>query len=264
MQSRFLTLTLALVLALVALPAMAQVTEYSDVPTGTQPIGGPPASVDQIPEGGLTFYNVLADFEAAAPGLPTEDFSNNLIGPGGVCSDLPPLDDATNDACFAAGSVIPGFELDIILLPPNSGQYVLLTEGFLGIGINAVGPNSFPESTNLRFDPPVNAVGFDLIGGLINPVTTDVIFYDSADQVIGSTSASGSVAGMFFGATSETPIARVEMVEPVDGGELFGNLTFGAVAPPTPTIEVPTLGQYGFAALMLLLIGTGVFFLRRR
>lgn len=263
-MQRRLFFALTLIFALLALPAAAQVTQYSDVPAGTAPLGGDPAPpIDRAPEGGLTFYNVLADFEAAAPGLPTETFAGNLIGANNVCSDFPPLDDTTNDACFAAGGVIPGFQLDIIP-SGGSGQYVLLTAPFLGIGITAVGPNTFTEDTIVRFDPPVNAVGFDMVGDLITPVAANIDFYDAADQLLGSAVANGSINGTFFGATSDTPIARIEMLEPMGGGELFGNLTFGPVAPPVPTIEVPTLGQYGLAALLLLLVGTGVFYLRRR
>ena len=260
-----LSIVLTLLL-LLSIPAFAQVTDYSDVAPGTAPIGGDPVPTSPpTTEGVLTFYTVLADFEMAAPGLPTEDFSNNLIGPGGVCGGSAFLNSTTSDACFAAGSVLPGFTLNPLIVSDPTVDYVLATTGFLGIGIDAVGPNTFTDNTELVFSPAVNAVGFDLVGDLVGPVTVDIEFFDELDQSLGTTSASGTIGGTFFGAVSPTPIARVEMIaQAPDGAELFGNLTFGAVASaPGGTLPIPTLGMAGLSLLLLLLAGAGVFVLRR-
>jgi hypothetical protein len=206
-----------------------------------------------------TFYSDRGAFRAAAPGLPTEDFSNTNIGPSnvGICS--PPLDSSTNDACFPTDGVIGGFELDIRIacLPGvgSVGNYATVTTGFNGAPFNAVGPEFFCDDTILRFDTPVYAAGFDLVE-LLTPVNANIEVYDATGALVGTDNAVGSTTGAFWGVTSTAGIGRIEIVAADDGGELLGNLEFGA-APLSS--RIPTVSGYGAALLCLLLAVTGVF-----
>ena len=260
-MSRVVRVSVAIVAlaVLAAHPAVAQFTSWSDVPADLQPAldARTPVAISKSFDV-LTFYNDRETFHAVAPGLPVEDFTGTLVGPAAVGNCAPPLHHATNDACFPTGGVIEGFELDVILsCPPASGSvgdYVIATAGFMGLPMNAVGPHFFCDSTILRFDPPVNAVGLDLIE-LLTPVNADIAVFDPEGGLMGTDQAVGSTGGAFWGATSSTGIGRVEIVAALDGGELLTNLEFGEV----PSISaIPVVGDVGRLLLCLLLAIAGL------
>ena len=223
---------LALLIAATAGLATAQ-DKYTDpglVPTTqTAPIVG-----DYKPIGTLTFYADRGSFQAANPGLPLEDFTGTIVPPNNVCSDVPPLNSATNDACFPAGGVIPGFDLDVTI-DTGGGAYVVLTVGFLGVSCISVGPNSFSDELDLDFSPAVMAAAFDLytpLGGG-EPYVIEVF---GPGGSLGSTPATGGgLGGSFFGVDTVDPggISRIEVREGIDGtGELICDFEFGGVPVP--------------------------------
>jgi len=219
-------LTLPLLMALSA-PISAQ-QSWSEVAPGSQlpprealPLG-PPAA----PQGGLTFFNDRVLFVATGATLVQENFDGSLVAPNNVCANTPALNSTTNDTCFATGGVVAGQELDVIV-DGGGGNYVILTTGFLGVTADVVGPSSFTDHAVWRFDPPVTAVGFDVVGDLIAAVNVDINIFDVGGNMLGTTTSAGTNPGTFFGVTSTTPIGRIETVEPAGGGELFSGLVFG-------------------------------------
>jgi hypothetical protein len=248
--------------------AEAETNSWSEVSANSKPTLGARARPHSAPAkalGVLTVYTDRGDFQAAMPGLLIEDFTGTNVGPSDVGGCAPPLSSATNDACFPTGGVVNGFELDIdlVCLPGvgSVGNYVVVTTGAFGAPFNAVGPEFFCDDTILRFDPPANAVGFDLLQ-LLTPVNATIDIYDATGALLGSTTADGSPTGAFWGVTSPFGIGRLEIAAAADGGELLGNLEFGVLP---AEYGVPALSGYGAALLCVLLVIAGlvVIILRR-
>ena len=171
---RFSSIVAVALLAMVAVGASADqpYNQYSDVPPGTQT--GTPSGQNPNQAGSteaLQFWNDRASFEAAFPGLPTEDFSATLVAPGGVASCDPPFNSSTNNACFAPGGILPGLEVNVNTVT-GGGLLVVLGTGFLGNTNVLAGPNSFGDDMVLNFDPAVRAVGLDFV----NPGTPGNVY----------------------------------------------------------------------------------------
>lgn len=206
---------------------------------------------------GVALYDDRDVFRAVAQGLPLEDFAGTLITAGNFGACAPPLNSSTIDACFPLGGVVGGFEIDINnVCPPGVGvgNYAVATTGMLGMPFNGVGPEYFCDNTVLRFDPPVNAVGFDLLELVTPPLNASISVFDASGSLIEATSLT-SEGIAFWGVTSVTPIGRIEVVAIADGGELVGNLEFGAVS---SLLAVPALSDSLAVVLALLLVAAGV------
>jgi hypothetical protein len=230
MRSTRVLLALALLVTVGAGIAAAQqnFTDPGNVPTGPFPVIN-----DIKPFGSLTFYPDRASFQAANPGLPIEDFSGTSVPPGGITACDAPLNSATNDACFSAGSVIPGFTLNVIP-DGGGGQYVVLNNA-LGMPCVGVGPNSFVDETDWDLGPAVAAVAFDLytpLGGG-EPFTVEV--FGPGGSLGSAPIVGGGTAPSFFGVDSVDPggITRVEIREGIDStGDLYCDLEFGGAPVP--------------------------------
>ena len=205
--------------------------------------------------GPITFYTVEQDFKDAWGGeLATEDFSCSAAEPGGVCSGITPLNSSTNDGCFN-GTLNTGIEFNAI----GNGIYAAVGTGFLGVGKPAVGPNYFVDEASWSFDPPVVAVGFCVIGDLINPVDVDCTYLPSGAVA----TIHGSLAGVFIGAVDPSRIEQVNCVEQVDGSaDLYGKFQYGGEQDGEP--PVPATSTWGMIALLGLLLVGSLFFMRRR
>jgi len=95
-----------------------------------------------------------------------------------------------------------------------------------------LGSNTFTASTRVDFDPPVAAVGFDVVTLVIgNPV--NITIYDAAgDPINGQTGVPGGGQGSFWGVDSDTPIAAVEIIDPTLADvELLDDMEFGDPIP---------------------------------
>ena len=77
-------------------------------------------------------------FDAAAPGLPIEDFSNTLVAANLIVGCSPVLDSATDDACFAPDGILPGLSLTA-----DPGIMVTVTPPALGLPSVSVGADFF-------------------------------------------------------------------------------------------------------------------------
>lgn len=229
---------------------------FSDVNPDAHGTVIPRQQLPQTSRQNLDFYADQTLFETAAPGLTVEPFLSSLVGPASLCTDFAPLNSTTlPDNCFAAGELAAGFTLNMD--PPNE-DYVYLTTGFLGAPFEIIGPNAFADDLYLYFDN-ANAIGFDLVGDLVGPVTVSIEIY-SGPNLLGTTTAIGSATGLFWGVTSTDPITEIRLIGTTGSdGELIGHLQFGTYA------AIPTLGTIGMISLFtLLMLGGVVLMLKQR
>jgi hypothetical protein len=153
-----------------------------------------------------------------------------MTGAGNVCTGYSPLDATNVGSCFGSGEILSGIEFNTSTVD----DYVLLTTGFLGAPFNVVGPNTFTDDSQFIFDPPVSAVGMDLVLGLVgSPTVLNIDIFDENGALLASTtSPSPAVALSFWGVSSDTPIGKIEFSSTDSAGaELFGNIAFGSYAP---------------------------------
>jgi hypothetical protein len=236
-------------------------TDFVNVPPTTAPLqtDGIP-DVNASPTGGLTFYTDEAAFLADAGAVTSEDFSCTTAEPGGVCSGPTPMNSSTNDGCFNA-CLAEGFE-GIAL---GVGDYAAAGTGFLGLLFPVAGPNTFTDEWDYNFDPAASAVGFTVIGDLINNVDVDLTYLDSRGGTLGAATVHGVLAGTFIGAISGgSAIASVEVREQVDGSaDLFGGLHFSGGGGGDPP-GTPASSTWGMIALIAMIMAGSLFYMRRR
>jgi hypothetical protein len=171
---------------------------------------------------GLTFFTSGASFDAAAPGLPLEDFS----GLGVAIPRSSPL--------FA-----PTSGLEITTLNPGMVSTALQIDGTAS-SAKAVGTYWFQDTLILEFAPDVSAVGEDVFGNT-NPgpavagsVQEDV--YDGT-TLLGSKSISEAAGvGGYIGVTSTTAnITSIRLLfsptADVDSNTLVTDVAFGSTTP---------------------------------
>lgn len=222
---------------LLAVPAVAQppfdnYVDYGDwinsLPKGGEiPEGRDDEHVGELPtlQGGLTFFTDQGAFEAAAPGLPVEDFEAGNVPPAGVtvCDD--PFDTNTSDACWSPGDLLAGFAFG-----SSSGTgMVIIGAGLIGNPSIAAGPNAFADSGDLFFtDGNTTAVGMDLLINVPGTVQNISVF-GAGDVLLGTTTANPTAVGAFFGVISDEPITRINIDSA--NGDLVDNLQFGSGEP---------------------------------
>ncbi len=201
----------------------ARPTDPSDVKEWRQLIPGSPSGMDGVGEDtrAQTYFTDRAAFDAAAPGLPLEDFEAGNVAAGSVetCSD--PYDSSTSDACWAPGDILDGISLG----SSSGGGMVILGDGFFGGSSSIItGANTFTDYTYINFSPAVNAIGMDLLPA--NTVTINL--YDVAGGLLATTAGTGGDSGLFWGVVSDEQITRIEIAGDADAGEVLDNLAFGA------------------------------------
>lgn len=180
-----------------------------------------------------TYYADRATFDAANPGLATEDFEAGAVAAGGVCGFDGPASSSGAPPCFAAGDLLPGASYNSSGL--GTPNMVLLGTGFIPSASKIIGSNTFTDSTFITFTEPTNtAVGFDLYCGFITAGTATI-------NISGAAGLLGTAVGVpctgtptFFGVSAAETITQIEIIADSDGGELLDNVSYTAapVAPP--------------------------------
>lgn len=191
--------------------------------------GPPPPATGYIQQiGPTTFYTDRPTFQAANPGLTPEDYTGTLVPPNDVASCLGPFNSATNNACFAAGAIVPGISME-----PSGDDSVVLTVGFLGMPCVGVGPNTFADDMSWVFSPAVDAFGVDLY----EPLTVGATWTFEAlgpGGSLGSTTFPGAgLTPTFFGVDTGDPggITSVVVTNLSSDGEIFCDAEFGIAIP---------------------------------
>lgn len=206
--------------------------------------------------GGLTFFTDRASFDAAAPGLPCEDFEEGNVAPGGVVGCPSPLDSSSNNACFVPGDILDGIRFETPANPANG--IALLGSGFFGTSSKTITANFFVDPFDVFFPGIlVTAAGMDLTNVLGGP-TVNITIYGPGGVVLGNTVAAATPAGSFWGVLSSQAITRINIADPAGGSEGVDNICF------THGVRAPALSTLGFATLILLLVGMSGLVFRRR
>lgn len=202
--------------------------KYSELPAGQRLAAAKPREPQprKTVRGGLAFYTDRPTFAAAHPGIPLETFAATNVAPDSVLNCPGPFTSATNNGCFSPGDIQPG----ISVVNSGSGDLVVLTPAFIGVTCVSVGPNDFADNGELRFSPPVMAVGLDLHSNV--PDTFQVEVFGPGGS-LGTTTADGTSPALFWGVDTTDPggIARITFAGAPGSGELFCNVAFGQ---PTP------------------------------
>ncbi len=203
--------------------------------TVPQAAANPPAAFPSGPAGaGVIFYDERTVFNIYHPGLPVEDFEDGLWGDATFGACPAPWDASTDNACFAAGGILPGIRFQDNPLNEEGGGG---PDGLVGIGAGFAGAisknivaNTFVDSFEIVFDPPVTAAGMDLTHYYADGATVGITLYDASDTAIITTTATATNAGTFWGVFSATPISRIHILSTVsigDGAEGVDNVVFG-------------------------------------
>ena len=204
-----------------------------------------------VSRGAIIFYTSRPSFNAAVPGLPVESFgAANMFGQAYI-THASPISSATNDAVFAAGSILPG--ISVTTLNPGLVSTALEIQGGAS-GPKNVGTNWFQDTLILNFAPVVSAVGEDVFGDVYPGPSfagsvTEQVF--NGTTPLGSTSineAAGTIG--FIGVTSTTAnITSVHLLfnptADVDSDTFVANVAFG---PATAAVPEPS----SFVALSAL------------
>jgi hypothetical protein len=181
----------------------------------------------------VVFYTDRTAFNTAEPGLPVQNFSGANLFNQPYVTHSSPLNSATNDAVFAAGSILPG--LTVTTLLPGMVSNALIVEG------GSVGPNWFGDTLILSFAPGVSAVGTDIFANtspgssLAGNFTEDVY---NGSTLLGSKNFSEAAGAKgFIGVSSTIPITSVNLLYTTDDATTFvDNIAFGSVsATPEPS-----------------------------
>lgn len=252
--------------------AQSNLVDYA-LANGTANSGQAPVVVNTANRGGLTLYATRAEFDAViAPAAQScEDFEDGNINDGDIVGFPAPLNSATDNAVFPAGTIVAGLDIQDDPLNDAGGGG---PDGLVAVGATAFGTpsdivlaNTFVDSLNLNFAGGVEGVAFDAFS-FTGGGTVAVDFFDGTDSLIGSLMvAADPVNSGFVGATSAIPIARVNISSvgpgPTDEAEGADNICFssGMVLPPPQA--VPALSTYGLYLLALALLGLAGFGLRR-
>jgi len=202
-------------------------TKYTDLTKGStaqQQAQAPRPA--EAPSGSLTFYTSRALFDAAHPGIPLENFSLTNVGPNNVLACPEPFDMNTNNGCFSPGDIKPGLGV----WNTTAVDLVVLTPPFFGVNCVAVGPNTFTDNGEMQFNPPVQAVGFDLNSNVSSTYNIEVF---GPGGSLGTTTAPGAIPGIFWGVDTSDPggISRITTNSAAGAGEIYCNVAFGFAVP---------------------------------
>jgi len=251
-----------------AAPLLAQPPKnLTDTPIGTVVPGGP----SLLPKGtslpGFTVFLDRSNFTSAAPGLPCEDFEEARVGAGSALGFPAPLDATTNNVPILPGEILPGIRFqDLPLNAAGGGSadgLVFFGSGFGGGSTSKlVLSNTFPDSFEIYFDPPVQAAGMDIVSYFTAGVTVEL--FGASSNPLGSGSFGAGLNGQFLGFVASQPVSLMRITatfQSLTGAEGVDNICFGT--PSRGALEIPTLSRAGHVTLALFL-GLGAFLALRR
>lgn len=191
------------------------------------------------------FYNTRSSFNAAAPGLPVEGFSNGNVAAGQFVLQAAPLSSATSNNVFSSGSILPG--LAVSNSGGNTPGLVVYGDGAVSGGTKCAGSNWFGDKLVLSFGSGVLAVGTDVFAAtspgvpLAGNFTVNVY---NGSSMLGSTNvtvAKGSFG--FVGVLSTTPVTSVTLLYTTNDASTFAdNIAFGSPASSAPPPSILTGG----------------------
>jgi hypothetical protein len=187
----------------------------------------------EVPELPITFYPTRAEFDAANPGLPVEDFQDFTDGSLVGC-DAPANNGTSCPGGYVVGDILPGLEIDCAVNsgPGNIGLIIIPT-GFDYNPSIIFGSNYYTDNTIIRLSPAVDAIGFDASCHYGSP-QMDIAVYDGNGALIwGGNYSPCQPTGFFLGWSTTDPagIGRIELNDPSGASvESIDNVAFGSSA----------------------------------
>lgn len=226
---------------------------YNDSPIQSAP--QPATAGTPLTSSPLTYYNDRSVFNADVPGLPIEGFESSSIPNSTLEAFGMPLNESSNTTYINPGDILPGISISASAGSSGS-ELVLLGTGYAGSTSKVVISNTFIASNILTFNPPVTAVGFDVIE-FMGGTSCNIEIYNASSTLIASTTSSSSNSGVFWGVTSTTPISRIVIFSTSNGAEGADNIAFGNTAPTVP------ISNWAIYLLFVLILGTTLFRFRK-
>lgn len=235
-------LSLGLAIAgLLVTPAARAAETFAEAAAPPNPLKAPgaapaprPSAPAPAPNGTITIYTSRALFDADFPGLPLEDFEEGNAPGGGFSVCDAPLDDTGDAACsFAPGEILSGVAFQDNP-GPDAAALILLGPGTSLNPSQALIANTFSDSFDILFDPPVTAAGMDLHStpapGSGPPDILVIQVFDQNDVLIDTdAAAAASGPGNFWGVSAPVPIGRISMLSTNNQAEGVDNIEFTGV-----------------------------------
>ncbi len=165
------------------------------------------AAAYAAPEQALTFYTNKALFTAAAPNLDTETFEKGRIGVDNFSFCDEPIDITTADACWSPGDIVYGLSIGS---SDANGTQILGTNYYGNPTIVISAANTPTAATEVGFTVGTLASGMDLFSDSGSHAVS-ISVYGSGDTLLGSTTATSSFSGSFFGVVASSKISRIEV-----------------------------------------------------
>jgi len=190
--------------------------------------------------GGLTFYATRDAFDADNPGLLFEDFEDvhvTIVS----CWSFSPVDENTDDECYDPGTLVA--PLGLAAKGPFQhveDALIALSAGYFGQPSTVAGANLETDTTEVWFDPGVNAVGMDVYAFFGNPgITVDV--YDTDGALLGSTTVPGDTLGVFLGVRSDEALIGAVRLDADEDYTMVDDVAYGAtsVGVESPPESIP-------------------------
>ncbi len=221
----------------------AGITSYVEAAQRPGELPGPRAVITPAPNGTVTIFTSRATFQAAHPGLPMEDFEEGNATAGGFSTCDAPLDAAGDTPCgFPAGSIVAGVAFQDNPIGPAAGSMILLGATTSLNATKVLVSNTFADSFDIVFSPPVTAAGMDLHStpapGQGPPDVVGIQIFDAGGTLIDSDpDAAASGPGNFWGVSSSTPIGRISILSINNQAEGVDNIEFAG----QPVISIGTV-----------------------
>jgi hypothetical protein len=184
----------------------------------------------EVPELPITFYPTRADFNAANPGLPVEDFQD--FTDALVTCDAPANNGTSCPGGYDAGDILPGLEIDCAANSgPGVGGLVIIPTGMDYNPSIIFSSNYFSDNTIINLSPAVDAIGLDASCHYGSP-QMDIAVYDGNGALIwGGNHTPCEPTGFFLGWSTTDPagIGRIELNDPSGASvESIDNVAFGS------------------------------------
>jgi len=206
------------------------------------------------------------------PNLAMQDFSSGKANPTTYVICDAPVTQFSNDICFDPGDILPGLAISA---DPDFGDTGLvgIFRGSNNNTVKSISPDGSSQNSVIEFPGnDVFAAGitigclFDI--GVMAPCVNETYFvnvYGDDSELLGSIEVQVSSSfNTFVGIDSDQEIRRIEFGDTNPQVLSFNAVSKIAFPLPERITNVPTLTEYGFVLLVLLLGVLSVIALRRR
>lgn len=215
-----------------------------DAPTADLGLSG---QVLGYAESVTTLYSTRAEFIAAFPGLPVEDFEEGRVSAGTFINFAGPAQYGVANAAFAATDILPGVAIQSDVAGNPSNEMFLVGSGMYDSPSKAIGCSWGSENTEITFLQQVYQLAFDAAGTFryvpqADFCGTDSFTYAAYDGVSYSPAVSVSITVRSVNDSPAGADSRVTILE--DATYVLTRADFGFFDP----FDVP---PHGFAAVRI-------------